>query len=447
MQGGLLTMNLKEIERVAALQQVVDKQIKQQEACRRLRLSSRQIKRLVKRYRQEGASAVISKHRGHPSNRRYTEAYKAQIKAYVEKHYADFGPTLAAEKLYERHRIVISKETLRCWMVSWGLWKAKRQKKVQLHQQRERRGCYGELVQIDGSPHDWFEGRREKCCLLVFIDDATSQLMQLRFEESETAAGYFRATREYIAQYGVPLAFYSDKYGVFRVNHSEPMTRGETQFGRACKALNIELICANSPQAKGRVERANSTLQDRLVKELRLRGINDIESANAYLPEFIVAHNRRFAVKPRNEADAHQRLSLSQEELDLVFSFQHERILSKNLELSFNNVIYQIKTKVTGYRLRHARVRVCEKLEGHVTLLCQGETLEYTCYQKQTRVTPIVGAKQLAQALDGVIKGDRRSQGHKPKMKHPWRQYAATALKKTQVAQGFKGIQAVAQVA
>jgi transposase len=421
MKGGLLTMSRKEIKRVTVLQQVMDKRIKQKEAAKQLKLSTRQIKRLIKNFRKEGEAGIISKHRGRPGNRGNTEDFKEKVKELIQRHYSDFGPMLAAEKLHEREGIKINRETLRQWMISWDFWKAHRQKKAQIHQQRERRACLGELVQIDGSHHDWFEGRAPKCCLLVFVDDATSQLLYLHFEIGETTAGYFRAARAYIDQYGLPLSFYSDKDSVFRVNQGEEINREETQFGRVCKALEIELICANSPQAKGRVERCNKTLQDRLIKEMRLRGINDMASANAFLPEFIKDYNGRFAVQSRSEINVHRPLNLTKQELDLLFSFQHERTLSKNLELSYNNVIYQVKTATTGYRLRHAKVMVCENLEGNIALVYQGKMLTYNCYKKAARAVPVIGAKELLPTIDNLVK-KAQTKVYKPATDHPWRQ-------------------------
>jgi transposase len=431
MPRGLLTMSTQEVERLTVIKQVAAKQLKQGEAMRLLKLSKRQVIRLVKGYRREGTAGLISKQRGQCSNRKYTEEKKETIKEIVEKIYRDFGPKFAAEKLEEKHKIKVSKETLRKWMIDWGLWKARRHKRAQIHQSRERRACFGELIQIDGSPHDWFEGRGPKCCLLVFIDDATSQLVGLRFEATETTAGYFRLARQYMERDGVPLAFYSDKYGVFRVNLPEAQGDCETQFGRGCRALGIELICADSPQAKGRVERANNTLQDRLVKEMRLAGINDMEAGNAFVPTFMKSHNDRFSVIPRSEINAHRKALPEKEALDLIFSFQDERKLSKNLELSYKNRIYQIQTATTGYRLRGAKVTVCEDSTGKVTLMYKDKILVYRCHQKASRLAPIVTAKQLGSLMDDVIKVDGRSHNHgvTPKISHPWRQYKQTAIR------------------
>ena len=200
--------------------------------------------------------------RGKPGTNRIDEALRHRILTLLRENYVGFGPTLAAEKLQERHGITISVETLRCWMTADGLWIPHARRQTRIYQPRLRRDCLGELIQIDGSHHDWFEGRAPKCCLLVYVDDATGRLMHLRFCQSESAFDYMLAPRDYIDKHGKPVAFYSDKHAVFRVSQAETRRTGITQFGRALHDLNIDLICANSSQAKGRVERANLTLQD-----------------------------------------------------------------------------------------------------------------------------------------------------------------------------------------
>ena len=256
-------MSKQELKRIQVIRQVIDKKCTQQAATKDLGLSKRQVIRLVQAVLKDGDNALLSKQRGKPSNRAHAPEFKLRIKDIVQQHYSDFGPTFAAEKLLDFNKIRINKETLRQWMSEWGLWQAKPKKVLKLQQGRVRRPSFGELIQIDGSHHDWFEGRGDKCCLLVFIDDATSRIVGLRFEEEETTAGYFTLCRSTLERYGRPLAYYSDKFGVFRVNHKDQEEK-ETQLGRALRELGIELICAHSPQAKGRVERANGTLQDRL---------------------------------------------------------------------------------------------------------------------------------------------------------------------------------------
>ena len=320
----------------------------------------------------------------------------------------------------------LSVETVRQLLIGEGLWKAKSIRRAVIHQLRERRARLGELVQIDGSPHDWFEGRAPKCTLLVFVDDATSRLMYLQFVAAETTFNYFAAVRSYITEFGKPLAFYSDKFGVFRVNIPNALSgTGLTQFGRALKELQIELICAHSPQAKGRVERANQTLQDRLTKELRLRGLNTVAAANAYLPKFITDYNQRFAVAPRSAESAHRPLAKG-EDPERVLTLCERRTLSKNLTLSYNNVIYQIKTKRAAYTMRGAHVEVREKSNGELTIEYKQRPLAYTIYQEQEQQQgKVIESKLLHPAAARAAA--RPNQKRKPvPMTHPWRLFDFT---------------------
>jgi len=411
----LLTMSNQELTRLEAMQRVKDKRLTQKEAARMLSLSVRQIKRLYRAYKAQGARGLVSRRRGKPSNNRLEAETQQKAIDLIYEHYRDFGPTLAHEKLTEKHDLRISRESVRGIMIAEGIWKPKRAKQPSTHQMRERRACYGELVQIDGSDHAWFEERGPKCTLLVFIDDATGQLGELWFVPDETTFAYFEATRHYVERFGKPMAFYSDKHGIFRVNQEQTIGLGSglTQFGRAMQELDIQIICANTPQAKGRIERANQTLQDRLVKELRLLGICDIDSANAYLPEFRRDFNRRFAVAPRSTHNAHRPL-LKAENLDLILTHQKIGTLSKNLTVQSNKVIYQIQSDRPDYALCNAQVTVCENAKGEVTILYKNKPLAYTIYHKSPRQAEIVDTKTL----------DRHIQTPKPPApNHPWRQY------------------------
>ena len=259
----VITMSRTEIDRMGVLHDLADGRIKIAEASRLMGLGRRQVFRLAKGYGKHGPEALVSRRRGRPSNRCYSTALRTEVIGIIKDRYSDFGPTLAAEKLAELHGINLACETLRQWMIVAGLWKDRRARLKPVHQPRHRRDCVGELIQIDGSEHWWFETRGPQCTLLVYIDDATSRLMHLQFVESESTFDYFLATRAYLERHGKPVAFYSDKHGVFRVNKKDAVGGdGMTQFGRALHALNIDIICANSSQAKGRVERANATLQD-----------------------------------------------------------------------------------------------------------------------------------------------------------------------------------------
>ena len=426
MTTGLLIMTNKELDRIGVIKNVIEKRIKQIDAMKVLGLSKRQVIRLVKDYRRDGESALISKHRGKIGSNAHSSALKLQVKEAVESRYPDFGPTFAAEKLLSIEKIKINKETLRQWMSEWGLWVCKPKKILKLHQTRERRSSLGELIQIDGSHHDWFEGRREKCCLLVFIDDATSRIVGLRFEEAETTAGYFTLCRSYIEFCGRPLAFYSDKFGVFRVNLPGQEEK-ETQFGRAMTDLGIELICAHSPQAKGRVERANQTLQDRLIKEMRLRGINTIDAANAYLPEFTAEHNHHFEVEPKNNIDMHRIDMPDKDTLDLIFSCQYTRTLSKQLEINYDKRSFKIQVSGNGYRLQNQKVTVCENINGQISILSDRKALNFIEYEKQNRAPEIIDSKGIEKKVNTIVQRIK----HAPKANHPWKQYKAVADRKS----------------
>lgn len=323
--------------------------------------------------------------------------------ALVRERYADFGPTLACEKLCEFHGIAVSLETLRQWMIGAGLWVPRSQRPRRVHQPRQRRSCLGELIQIDGD-------RGPRCTLLVYVDDATSRLMKLRFVASESAFDYFSSTRAYLERHGKPVAIYSDKASVFRVAASEAKTTaGITQFNRALSALNIDIICANTPQAKGRVERAHLTLQDRLVKELRLRGIGAPESGNAYLPEFLADYNERFAREPQSPRDVHLPVR-NDEDLDLLFTWQEDRNLSRNLTLHYKRVIYLIEPNSETLGLAGERCCVHEYADGRIEVRHAGKVLPCRVFfDKNPHVEQgaIVAHKRLGAVLMQIQAGQR----------------------------------------
>jgi hypothetical protein len=410
-------MSKKELSRLEVMQRLKAKRLKQKEASQMLGISVRQVKRLYRSYLASGAKGLVSQKRGKASNHHLSEVVVQQARDLIYERYADFGPTLAHEKLVEKHQLKISDESVRKLMIGEGLWKPKRAKGAASHQMRERRACFGELVQIDGSDHDWFEGRGPRSTLLVYIDDATGQLLELWFVEHESFFGYAEATRQYVERYGKPIAFYSDKHGIFRVNQKQDLgTReGITQFGRAMQELDIQILCANSPQAKGRVERANQTLQDRLVKELRLEGISDRASANAYLETFRQDFNQRFALPPRSCHDAHRPL-LATDNLEHILSHQETRTLTQNLTLQYDRAIYQIQTERPTYALRNAKVTVCQKASGEVAILYQDKPLTFTLFLSQPRQATEVNSKTIDVELH------RSPIGHKPAANHPWRQ-------------------------
>lgn len=295
---GISHMNSEE-KRQEMIALVKAKILKQSEAAAVLGISCRQVKRLCRAEREQGAIGLISKRRGQTAPNRINDIIKQQIIILAQSQYVNFGPTFMAEKLREVNNIILSKESLRKMLITAGLWKGRKNKKQSVHQRRERRACFGELVQIDGSPHAWFEERGPVCCLILFVDDATSSVLYAQLEPVETTAAYFRGMRTHLKTYGVPLAYYSDKHMIFRVGNAKTAEVNLSQFERACSELGIEGICANSAPAKGRVERKNRTFQDRLVKEFRLASINTIESGNQFLQTYIPKHNKQFSVCAR----------------------------------------------------------------------------------------------------------------------------------------------------
>lgn len=397
----LITMSEKDIYRFKVLSDVREKRLRQVDAAVILNVSVRHIRRLLNRLSTLGAQSLAHAGRGRPSNRRYSEDFKVEILKIIHKYYSDFSPTLALEKLSEQHNIAVSKETLRQWMIADGLWIPHSKRKPRVYQPRYRRDCLGELIQIDGSHHDWFEGRADKCCLLVFIDDATGRLMNLRFSETESAFDYMLTTREHLNEHGKPVAFYSDKHSIFRVNQEKQKQVGQTQYARVLKELGIELICANSSQAKGRVERVNLTLQDRLVKEMRLQGINTIEEANAWLPYFIADFNRRFAKPAMYPKNMHRKVRETPQELDDIFSWQEIRKLSKSLTFQYDKVVYLIELTEENTRLVHEHVKVLDYPNGDIAIVYGHRKLAFKIFDKLEHVqqTQIVDNKRLGQVL------------------------------------------------
>src|SRR6266436_6789697 len=302
------------------------------------------------------------------------------------------------------HGCSVSRETLRGWMIAEGLWQDRRHRLPSPHQPRRRRDCLGELVQIDGSEHAWFEDRGPPCTLLAFVDDATSRLMELRFVTSESAFDYFRTTRAYLEAHGKPVAFYSDKHGIFRVNRKDAAGGdGVTQFGRALMALNIDIICANSPQAKGRIERAFGTLQDRMVKELRLAGVSSIAAANLWLPGFTTAYNTRFGRDPANAKDLHRPLAQA-DDLDEILAWREERTVTRNLTLHYDRMMLLLDPTSPARGLVRQKVEVVNYPDGRFAVQFNGAALGFKVFDKIQTVQPgaIVDNKRLSAVLEQV---------------------------------------------
>jgi hypothetical protein len=291
-----------------------------------------------------------------------------KVLSIVRQRYADFGPTLAQEKLVELHKLAPSVETLRKWMITEELWVPRKQRVGRPHQPRHRRTCRGELVQLDGSLHHWFEDRGKRCTLLVFVDDATSGIMGLHFCKEESANSYFVAMKRYLEQHGKPVALYGDRSSIFRVNGDRGGGGiGLTQFGMGLQTLEIGMICANSPQAKGRVERANGTLQDRLIKEMRLQGISTMEAANAWTGHFIEDYNRRFSVPPLSENDLHRPLQ-PDEDLSRALCHKTRRKVSKNLTFNYDAKLWLLEDTQHARSSIGTRVGIEEQPGGAISI-------------------------------------------------------------------------------
>ena len=420
----VIQMSERELTRLRVLIDLSDKRLTVEAAATLMGLGRRQVYRLRCAFAFDGPAALVSRKRGRASNHRHGDTFRRAVLALVRAHYPDFGPTLAAEKLAARHGLRLGVETLRRWMIVEGIWKDRRHRLPSPHQPRRRRDCLGELVQIDGSEHAWFEDRGGMCTLLAFVDDATSRLMALRFVASESAFDYFRATRAYLEAHGKPVAFYSDKHNIFRVNNGEGGDR-VTQFGRALESLNIDIICANTPQAKGRVERAFGTLQDRLVKELRLAEIATIEAANAWLPGFVANYNGRFGRQPANAKDLHRPLTAA-DDLDEILAWREERTVTQNLTLHYDRMMLILDPTPLVRGLVRKKVEVVNYPDGRFAVQFNGTTLGFKLFDKiQTvQLGAIVDNKRLSVVLAQVKAQQaaypaRQQRGHAARQRPP----------------------------
>lgn len=410
------TMNMshKEVNQIAIFGALVNKTMKQKHAATILGLSLRQVKRKLKRYRADGASSLVHGLRGKDSNNGALQVIKTPALTLVKTNYGDFSPTFAAEKLAELHSLVVHPETLRLWMVEAGLWVVGT-KRVTHRQWRERRACYGELIQLDGSDHDWFEGRGTKCTLLAFIDDATSTVMRLLFVKSEATLPIMEATWQYLEKHGKPVELYVDRGKVFKVNNHNENNDKVTQYARALGELSIKLTFARSPEAKGRIERLFGTLQNRLVKELRLAGIRTIEEANAFLPNYVEKFNKKFAVEAKDPQNLHQ--PIGQANLTLIFCLKEERVLQNDFTIRHHNNWYQLEKKQPTLLFPKNSITVASSLTGETKLFIRKTRLNFYPIAKPT-VQPKTQEKG---ELISVPKPPTR-----PAANHPWRRYQLT---------------------
>jgi DNA-binding Lrp family transcriptional regulator len=371
----MITMSRRETKRLHIIHQALDKRITQKTAAELVGLSSRQLRRVLKRVREEGDDGIIHRSRGKASNRRIPQKVKDNVLKLYRKQYSDFGPTFASEKLFDVHQIKLSDETLRLWLSQGNIPYEKR--KGRKHRQwRERKHHFGEMVQMDGSHHDWFEGRGPKSVFMGYIDDATGTVSG-RFYDYEGTLPAMDSFNRYIKRYGIPQSVYLDKHTTYKATTKQSIQdeledkKPMSQFERSLAELGITVIHANSPQAKGRVERLFRTLQDRLVKEMRLAGVRSVKQANDFLIKYMPTYNRKFKVKATSEADVHQ-AALSMRELYKIFCIREERTLRNDFTIAYNGKFYQIKDAV-----KTQKVAVEERMDGSLHITHRGQDLRF----------------------------------------------------------------------
>lgn len=416
----LIIMSQKEANRYDIIKKTIDKKIKGVEAATILNLTTRHIRRLKKKVAKDGLKGLIHAGRGKASERKIPEKEEEKIKKLISKHYADFGPTFTAEKLDEIYKIKRDPKTIRRIMLAEDLWKPKIKKKEKYRSWRQRRPALGELEQYDGSYEYWFEGRAPKCCLLAAIDDATSQITYAKFDEHEGVEPTFNFWQKYLEKHGKPMAIYVDKFSTYSMNHKLAKENPDTltQFARAMEQLKIEVINAHSSQAKGRVERLFGTLQDRLIKELRLAKISTIPEANEFLIKiFIPKFNATFSVIPRSDANLHKKITQPEKDsFPSIFCRHYERTIRSDYTLSYKNIWYQLEETQAVAICKKDVVIVEERFDGTVKFKLKGKYLDY-------RQLPEMPKKISQKAVPWVLV---KSLPTKPSVDHPWRtfQYA-----------------------
>ncbi len=405
----ILTMTEEEIRRLQIIRKILDKGMNQRQAAEYLGLCDRQIRRIVRQVRRQGDRGIIHRLRGTPGCRRLKASFKAKVLGLYRKQYPDFGPTLASEKLLERDKLKVCDETLRLWLIHAGLWRVQQMKKPKERSWRERKHHLGEMVQMDGSHHDWLEGRGPKLVLMGYIDDATGRFYG-RFHEYEGTQPAMESLKRYIALYGIPRSIYLDKHSTYKNNHKERYTdwpfrdnQELTQFARACKQLGIGLIHAHSPQAKGRVERVFETHQDRLVKELRLQGAKTRSDANQVLGRYLTPFNQKFQVPAREKTDWHRPLD-PRVNLDEILSVQTSHYLRSDRTVVHQKRWYQVTSKT-----RANQVLIHEHLSGRMTLKDRHARLSFKAIEGPIQRAP------------KKPKG-RSRYGHPVDMNHPYKQ-------------------------
>lgn len=417
MREEIIRMSKKELRRLEVINKVIERRIRQKDATEILSLSTRQVRRIVKRVKIHGAVGVVHGNRGKESRRKFPLEFRERVLEIVKEKYYDFGPKFASEKLEEIDGLKLSRETLRKWMIEESIWIPRKLRvKNDIHQWRRRKDCAGEMVLTDGSEHEWLEGRGVKMVLMAYIDDATNNVFA-RFYPSETTYSAMHSFKMYIERYGIPMSLYFDRNSISKTTRQPTIdeclkdTLPKTQFEKVLDILNIEPIYAYSPQAKGRIERLFKTFQDRLCKEMRLKGISTLDEANEFLEEYLPKYNSIFSLPPANPKNLHREVS---EDLDLnwVFSFREERIITNDFTVRWKNRVFLIKKP--SIALKKRKVTVMENLKGEVRMWFNGRFLEFEEITEHT----ISGRRK---EREKVKEKERRKKKWKPASTHPWR--------------------------
>lgn len=413
--GGVISMTAQETRRLYVIQQLLERKLRQSHAAELLGRSTRQIRRLAQRVRQQGPQGIAHRLRGRRSNRRHPEAQRQRALALYQTHYHDFGPTLACEKLAAQHRLALGRETLRRWLVVAGLWTGQRHR-PRHHQWRERKACRGELVQVDGSHHAWLEARGPVLVLMAYIDDATSEVYA-RFYDYEGTRPAFDSFARYVRRYGLPQSVYVDRHTTYRspgrrtvADELAGRRRPQSQFERALGELGVQVIPAYSPQAKGRVERLFGTLQDRLVKELRLAGVSTREGANQFLEGYLPCHNRQFRVPARSPVTLHRPCPAAAV-LRRALTIRQPRALRPDNTIQHDGQTYVLQRRWNGQRPTTIQTEV--RLDGKLYLLAGTRPVRYRAVASR----PGVVAAPVATPPRG------RQRVRIPAPDHPWRRF------------------------
>ncbi len=418
MNQEIIRMSKKEVARLEVIAEVVNKRMKQEEGARLLCLSSRQVRRLIDKVKTHGEVGLVHGNRGKVSPRRFPKEFKEKVVAIVRKKYCDFGPSLATEKLKEEEQLEVNRETVRGWMIENHLWTpGKFREKGQLHCWRKRKECFGEMVQTDGSIHDWLEGRGEKMVLMGYIDDATNQVFG-RFYPQETTLAAMDSFRRYIERYGIPRSLYFDRNSIYKTTRQANLDEQlagqspKTQFEMVLEILKVEPIHAYSPQAKGRIEKLFSTLQDRLVKEMRLAGVNNLDQVNSFLEGYLQKYNSVFSLPPANPKDLHRAIP-EEWDLDWVFALREKRVVSRDFTVAWKNRSFLLTPP--SRLLIKASVTVLENLQGDIKIWFNNRFLEFQ------EITPHALPQRRKQTAAAKPPSPGPRLPWKPPPDHPWR--------------------------